>query len=569
MTKYQQFSCVFLLAVLLAASGCSQKFKVTILHMNDSHSHVEELPFTSVIDGKKTKFYAGGFARLSSQIQTIRNNENNVIFLHAGDAVQGTLYFTKFHGEPEFEWLNWMKCDAMVTGNHEFDKGSIILRQFIDRASFPILAGNVDTTADSLLNTKIPPYTILSVDKEQIAVIGMVSTDTPEISNPDDTIIFHDVIESTASIVQMLTAKNIDKIIVLSHIGYDRDIELAQSVSNIDIIVGGHTHSLLGVTDTFIPVVDGEYPTVIEDPSGQPVYIVQAASHAISLGDLDVVFDKHGRITSCHGTPAILLSDKFLQKNDSGQYSVVSAKEKEKIIELINSSPMVEIVPEDPVTAAKLSKFHDGIETLKNQVIANINYDIPHVRVPGYIHPGTGTMMPDGSKIAPLVADALFWKAEQIGLKPDFAIQNAGGVRMDLSGGDVTIGSIYELLPFENTLFILELKGSVINACLESILERVENPDNDGCYPYTSRLRFEIDRDQPEGNRLKNIEIQNSRAEWTALQPDKTYRIATNQYLAGGRDGYRQFKTAYGYRYNTGFIDAELFIEYLKAGKIQ
>jgi len=568
--KKNRFCYLLLLALSLAIlSSCSRELEVTIIHMNDSHSHVEEVPFSAVIEGEKKKMFAGGFARISSKIQSIRQEKENVLFLHAGDAVQGTLYFTKYHGEPEFEWLNWMKCDAMVTGNHEFDKGSALLARFLHRANFPILAGNVDASADPILKSKLASHTIIERKGQQIAIIGVVSPDTSETSNPDETIIFKKVTETVSSIIEKLKEENINKIIVVSHIGYERDIELASSVNDIDIIVGGHTHSFLGGARAFIHVVDGMYPTTINNPADKPVYIVQAGAHALGIGMLDVVFDGNGQVLSCNGSTSILLNDKFLQKNPEGEYAVVSVEENKKILDIINSSSMVEIVPEDPSVISKLLGYRSGIEELKSQVIGHIDHSIPHVRVPGYRHPGTGEEMPEGSELAPVVADAMVWKADQIGLNPDLAIQNAGGVRMDLQSGDVTVGDIYELMPFENTLFILELRGDIIKTCLESLLERILIPDNDGSYPYTSRLRFDIDWKMPTGERMKQIEIQNDEGLWSELQDDKTYRIATSHYLAAGRDGYKLLNSTDGYRYDTGFLDAELFIEYLQAGNIK
>ncbi|MCD4653123.1 5'-nucleotidase C-terminal domain-containing protein, partial [bacterium] len=527
--------------------------------------HIEETTVSTIIDGEKTKMSVGGYARLSTKINSIRQSNDNVIFLHAGDAVQGTLYFTKYHGEPEFEWLNWMKCDAMVTGNHEYDKGSEILAEFIDRANFPILAGNVDVTEDKFLARKLLPYTILDVDGREIAIIGMVAQDTAETSNPDETVIFQDVIATTTSLIQELTENDIDKIILLSHIGYDRDIELAQSVDNIDIIVGGHTHTFLGTPDSFIRHVDGPYPTIVTSPSGETVYIVQAGAHARCLGNMKIVFDKHGDVTSCTGTPSILVGETWLQKDHSGKYSAVTGQKYEDINQLIQSTPQIEVVLENPEISARLQSYHDGLVELKSETIGEIKHDILHVRLPGYHHPSTGKIMIHGSELAPIVADAMFWKAEQVGLKPDFAIHNAGGVRMDLQAGEITVGTVYELLPFENTLFMLELSGTSITDCLESLMERILTSDNDGSFPYTSNLRYTANMNNCKGQRLTKIEIRANDGSWVNLELDQTYRIATNQYLASGRDGYTHFKTTDSYRYDTGFVDADIFMDYLQS----
>lgn len=532
--------------------------------MNDSHSHVEEVTLATVIDGEKTLLPNGGLARLSSKISEIRASDENVIFLHAGDAVQGTLHFTRYRGEPEFDWLNWMQCDAMVTGNHEYDKGDVILAELVNRAQFPLLAGNVDTSAEPLLKGKLPPYTILAVGNCKIGVIGLVSSDTPDTSNPDDALVFKDVTDTAKVLTADLRRQGIDKIIVLSHIGYERDLELGRTVDGIDLIIGGHTHTLLGQVDELISAVEGPYPTIVTGPSGKPVYIAQAWAHTRAIGKMDVVFDRRGNVTTCSGGLIVPVGDRFQQKNADRIYSEVDPETARQIVEAIDRNPQIQIVPDDPEIAERLRPYCDGIADLKRQVIGPVESDLIHIRVPGTRNDVTGDIMEHGSELAPVVADALFWKAEQIGLKPDFAIQNGGGVRMDLNAGDLTVGTVYELMPFENTLFVLELKGSALRECLESLMERILVPDNDGAFPYTSRCRYTADMNRPIGERIREMDIQRADGTWTPVDMDTTYRIATNQYLADGRDGYTLFKTASGYRYDTGFLDAEVFMEYVE-----
>ncbi len=549
---------------LCLLSACTTGLKMTVLHMNDSHSHVEEVSISPVIDGRKTIIPAGGLARFSSKIAAVRSSHENVVFLHAGDAVQGTLHFTRYHGEPEFDWLNWMDCDAMVTGNHEYDKGAKVLAELLDRAEFPVLAGNVDASAEPLLNGKLDPYTILDVGNTKIGIIGLVSSDTPDTSNPEDTIRFNDVTATATSLVAELTGLGIDIIIVLSHIGYERDLELGRTVNGIDLIVGGHTHTMLGVTDELLPGVEGPYPSVVANPSGRPVYVAQAWAHARALGMMDIEFDGCGEVTACSGGITVPVGDTFLQKTPDGIYGPVDPATAAVITAAIDRSPQVEIIPEDTAVAEKLRPYQDGIADLKQQVLGPVETDLLHLRVPGTRHDATGEIMEHGSELAPVVADALFWKADQIGLNPDFAIQNGGGVRMDLNAGDLTVGIVYELMPFENTLFVLELPGSAIRECLESLMERILVPDNDGAFPYASRLRYTADMNRPKGERITQLDVQNADGTWIAIDPAKTYRIATNQYLADGRDGYAAFKTESGYRYDTGFLDAEVFMEYVE-----
>lgn len=538
---------IYLIVVSGIMSGCTAPLMMTVVHINDSHSHLDPVPLSIRIDSEKIRLASGGAARLSTRIQDIRSEVDNVAFLHAGDAVQGTLYFTKYHGEPEIEWLNWMDCDAMVTGNHEYDKGGAVLAEMIDRAAFPVLAANVDVTSDPNLRDRLLPYIILDMDGRDVAVIGLVSPETPITSNPEDTIIFRDCAAAVSPIIDRLTQKGINIIILLTHIGYENDIALAQSVEGVDVIVGGHTHTWLGDTDTIITGTDGPYPTRVTSPSGQPVYIIHAGAHGRSVGRLDMTVDRHGIITRCSGSAPVLVDSTWNRYAEAG-----------------HRSQMMDIVEEDPVIQRRLAPYREGIKTLKNQVIAHVERDIRHVRLPGMRHPSTGETLTLGSELAPLMAKAMFQKADATGLKPDFAVQNAGGVRMDLPAGNVTVGDVYELLPFENTLVVVDLTGADIRACLESLMDRLQDPDNDGCYPYWHRLRFDTETDPSSGHRIRRIDWQTPDKNWQPLDPDRIYRIATNSYLADGRDGYALFKAAARKQYDTGFLDAEIFTEALQ-----
>lgn len=553
-----------MLLVFLFLSACAGGIQMTILHMNDSHSYIESVTTAPDIDGEKVLIPTGGLARLTTKIDTVRQQEENVVFLHAGDAVQGTLYFTKYKGVPEFEWLNRMKCDAMVTGNHEFDKGSEVLANLVDIAAFPILAGNVDASKDPLLNDKFESYTILEIGQEKIGVIGITSPDTPETSNPDKRIEFEDFIPATDRLVKTLCSEGIDKIIVLSHIGYENDIELAQAVDNIDIIIGGHTHTLLGQADNLIPGVDGPYPTIVTGPSNKPVYVVQAWAHARALGQLDVVFDRKGYIVSVDGHAAILAGDTFYRKDDKGMYAVVDEEWHNKIVHAIKKSVMFEIVAEDPDVLDWIVPYRDGIDDLKAQVVGYCTEDILNVRIPGARNAITGEILYQGSELAPLIADSMLWKTRQIGLNADFAIQNAGGVRTGLPAGEITIGMVYELLPFENTVCVLEITGDQLKNLMESLMERIRNRDNDGAFPYTSDLKYTADMSRPKGDRIVSMTLANGNGDWVPVNPDTVYRMTTNSYLAAGRDGYTLLLDCTTYRYDTGFQDAEVFMEYIE-----
>ena len=554
-----------LLSVVIFLSACAGSLQMTILHINDSHSHIENVSVSPVIDGERTLMEAGGVARLSTIIEDTGETETNVLFLHAGDAVQGTLYFTKYDGVPEIQWLNRMNLDAMVTGNHEYDRGSEALAYMVDMAEFPMLAGNVDVSNDPYLAGKLKPYTIVELQGGSVGIIGLVSPDTAETSNPDETVIFYDITESAERLVQRLRSRGINKILVLSHIGYERDIALAEQVDHIDIIIGGHTHTLLGTPDNLVPVVDGPYPTIVTGPSGKPVYVVTAWAHTRGIGRLDVTFDRKGNVTICDGYLTIPVGDTFYQRDSEGMYSAVDTDKRERILQEINKSAMVTIVEEHPEILEWIDPWRLGIEDLKGQVIGYNPEEILNVRIPGTRHGASGEILPYGSELAPLIADSMLWKTSQIGLNVDFAIQNAGGVRMGLTAGEITVGMVYELLPFENTIYVLDITGRQIRELFESLMERIESPDNDGAFPYTAALKYTADMNRPRGQRIVHLMIMDAAGDWIPVDAETTYRMVTNSYVASGRDGYTVLRDCDGYRYDTGFQDAEVFMEYIQA----
>jgi len=143
--------------VILVACGSgeqSQPHTLTIAHINDTHSHLEPSDNeweTFVIDGVNTSVKIGGVTRLKTALDELRSLRGNVLFLHAGDAVQGTLYFNVFQGDADFDFLNYLGVDAMTFGNHEFDKGAAMAGRFVARAAFPILSANIDVSREPSL----------------------------------------------------------------------------------------------------------------------------------------------------------------------------------------------------------------------------------------------------------------------------------------------------------------------------------------------------------------------------------------------------------------------------------
>ena len=560
--------CILFITVF---SGCAVikkdggSFQMTILHVNDTHSHLEGSEASLALNGEKTYTEIAGFSRLTSKVKDVRAETPNVMVLHAGDAVQGTLYFTKYKGRAEVDFNNLIAFDAMTVGNHEFDKGSEVLANFIRAAKFPVLAANCDVSGNQNLNGLIRSYIIKEVGGNEVGIIGLVTPDTRETSNPDTDIVFNDDQSTAEDMIQALEARGINKIILLTHLGYDRDIELAKRIDGIDIIVGGHTHTLLGDFTHLGLNAEGPYPTKVTGPSGQNVCIVQAWKWADVIGNLNVKFNKDGHILDCSGNPIILSGETFKQKDAEGKKVDVGAAKKNDISTYISENAEIDVVEDDPEAVALLAPYRAGVDKEQHQKVASVTDDLWHVRVPGTVHPITGETMANGSYLAPLSAETMLWKVNAVGINAKMAIQNAGGVRTDIEKGDLTVGEVYEVFPFGNTLYVLDLTGKEIKETLEITIARAQDPTRDGAFPYVGGARYTAEMTKPEGERIVSIEIKNKTGQWDPIDQKTIYRVVTISYLAGGGDGYTVLAKAGGYRYDTGFTDAEVFMEYARA----
>jgi 5'-nucleotidase len=277
--------------VALASIGAAQKpLTLTILHSNDLHAHVEP----TAIRGKTF----GGFARIATIVKQTRAKDKNVILLNAGDIFQGTLYFNIYEGLAEAMLLSKMGYQASCIGNHEFDKGVPNLVEYCKRVNFPIVACNIDMTSEPELAKVVKPYTILTVDNQKIGVVGLITETTGNITLGADKLKFLNHLAPTQKAVDELTHQGVNKIIVISHIGYEEDQELASKLHNVDLIVGGHSHTPLGTPS--LPgwgPSGGPYPTYTKDADGKQVVIVQAWEWGKVFGDIKVSFDASGVLT--------------------------------------------------------------------------------------------------------------------------------------------------------------------------------------------------------------------------------------------------------------------------------
>ena len=480
---------------------------VTILHTNDTHAHLESFePWGQPVQG--------GIARRYTAIQQVKAEGGNVILVDAGDAFQGTLFFNQWQGEEEAYFMNALGYQAMAVGNHEFDSGPAALANFIQQANFPVLSANVDTSAEPELADLIKATAILEIGGEQIGLFGLTTEDAAFISSPGDNVVFNDAITSAQAAVAELEGQGINKIIALTHQGYSADLALAAAVDGIDVIVCGHSHTLLGSMED----AAGAYPTVATSPNGGTVLIVSAYEWGKYLGRLDVTFDADGKVESYEGAPIFI----------------------------------DESIAEDEAIAADVATYAAPIEDLKATIVGQATVDLDGTRE---------LVRSQETNMGNLICDAMLWKTAVEGTQ--ICIQNGGGIRASISPGDVTMGQVLEVLPFGNQIATFGLTGADVWAALENGVSEFE--EQAGRFPQVGGLKYTFDPGQEAGSRIVSVEVKNADGSYAPIDLGAVYKLVSNDFMRGGGDGYDMFADNAINAYDSGAVLADAVAEYIGA----
>lgn len=574
------FRGIFASILITLTASIASAGELTILHINDHHSHLEaDSRLTLTLDGQPTRVRSGGLPAIAAKIKQLETNATNLLKLHAGDAISGTAFFARFKGEADAALMNEICFDAFALGNHEFNEGDSGLAHFLDflksgSCTTPVLAANIqpEVGVSALTPTSatdyIEPYIVMQLDGMKIGIIGIdIVAKTKNSSNPDATTIFLDEAKTAQKMADELTASGIDHIILLTHYGYENDLELATQIRGVDVIIGGDSHTLLGDFTELGLSSQGPYPTIVKGIEGHPVCVATAWQYSQILGELKISFNEHGAVTTCQGTPHLMLADSFKRKNSEGERVEVEGGDRDAIIAQIDKDPKLSRIEEDVAAAKTLEYFTSQLEDLSTSRIGSATQTLCLARIPG---DDRSTLCPPestaqhGSDISGLVAHAI----RAIAKTSDIAIQNGGGVRTDIAKGDITLSDVYQLLPFSNTLIEMEITGQEIKTVLEEALDYTLQPDGStGAYPYAAGLRWDVDLTKPMGKRFSNLEFKGQAdSAWQPLEMTKTYRLVTNSYIAAGRDGYSTFKlvSEEGRAINTFLDDAQSFATYVQ-----
>ena len=508
-------------------------FTLTILHTNDIHARYA--PYNN--DGRVCNTEVnclGGSARLKTLIDQYRSAEPDSILVDAGDQFQGTLYYKLFKADIVTLTMNTMGYQAMAIGNHEFDDGPQMLAKLADGVTFPVLGTNLDVSAESTLAGKLYTITEITVSGQRIGLLGLTTPDTSFSSKPGPNVIFNDPTASAQAAVTALQAEGIDKIIALTHLGYNEDIALARAVNGLDVIVGGHSHTFIytpTVPVTFTPPIypkygamnpAGAYPTLEHAPNGDPVLVITEYCWSAFLGKLKVTFDSEGKVASFQGDPIYLANT----------------------------------IVKDPVVTAMMAPYDVKVQEMYATVVGTTTVDLP-VDVGGEQVCRTGECL-----LGDLVTDAILWKINSTSNPEIFqdprsavdpyqiALMNGGGMHAPLTG-TISVGNILDVLPFGNTIATFQITGTHLISSLDSGLSRFGSASGTGRFPQVAGLRYTFDPRSPAGTRLISVEVR-TEAGYVPLDPKQIYRVATNDYVRTGGDSYTIFRDFAIFPYDFG-----------------
>ena len=590
------------LCAALTLAGCAKQadhpkqaqkdFKLVVAHINDTHSHFNPMPFDFMANGQEVYGQFGGYPRLltlANQYKTEARKDNEAfLFLHAGDAWQGSAYFKLNKGQMNADLLSMMGLDAMVVGNHEFDLDNARLNAFIGAVNFPLLAANMDVSSSKNLKAQknLKPYVVFAFDgnkktkvndlnnlpkgKNLVAVFGLTMEDMPDIAPHTGNVAFESQVKTAQATVDMLKAKGINNIIALTHLGNSVERDLAAKVNGIDLIVGGHSHSLLGDFTNIGKKRTGTYAEMIRNPNGQTsTCVVQAGKYAQAMGEVTVTFNGQGVVENCTGHNTLLVGDKFYSSPARDKKNLLDAAATQKVESFIAQQQNIAIVQENNGIRQRIDNgYKPVVDAAYGKIIGRVPQDIMHVR-----RPGDGGSDSHGSDVAPLVAEGQFFWANTLAvtkvtdMNVDFALVGAGGIRTNFDAGQLREGDVsLEMQPFANYMSVLPLKGSVVKQLLQqTITATLPKGAHAGKFPYGGNLRYQFTETTPyKTGKLDFVEVNRgtlSKPNWKPLNDDQIYNVAMTNYNATGNDGwtplYEAQKDSSG-RVDLAFVDGKL-----------
>jgi 5'-nucleotidase len=438
-------------------------------------------------------FEFGGIVNAMGTVVRLKQEASNrTIILDDGDFWQGTFASNRDEGKAIVAAMNIVGYDALTLGNHDFDHGVEVVKARASEAKFPFLAANLIEQATSKPPAWVKPYIIKEVAGIRFGIIGLTNSGTPAISSKASELQVFKFVNEVDALKQILpeVKGKSDLIIVLSHNGLDREEQLAREVPGIDVVISGHSHA-----------VQNQSKLV-----GNAI-VVHAGYKAQFVGRLELKVN-----------PA---TKKIVDYTRAGE-AVAAVSNK--------ATPPQEVVD-------LFGKLLNDARAAINRPIGETLIDLNRV----FTNDGRSTgEYPLGN----IVVDAMLAANQAGDRRADIAIHNNAGIRTDIPKGPITYGKLYEVLPFDNVLTAMDLKGEHIKAVLEvaASCPRVNT--------LVAGMSFVYDCSKPPGNRISKIMIQGK-----PMEPQRVYRVQTIDYLAGGGDGQMAFKEGANLAYGDAAVD--------------
>ncbi|SCX15266.1 bifunctional metallophosphatase/5'-nucleotidase [Corynebacterium jeikeium] len=479
----------------------ADQVSLNIIGVTDFHGHLSQAK------DRKGEIIEPGAAVMACYVNKEREGNPNTSFVSAGDNIGGSPFESSIlKDKPTLDALNAMGLEASAVGNHEFDKGWSDLKDRVgvngDKdAKFPYLGANVK-------GSDMAPSTVIEKGGVKIGYVGTITADTPNLVSPDGIqgLSFSEPVAATnAEAKRLKESGEADVVIGLVHEGMDN----TKFSQDVDAVIAGHTH-------------------VLRKLDGKPV-LVQPANYGMDLADIDIVYDKAAK-------------------------KVVSVTAENR-----TAKDMMDVCGDTPdedvakiVSAAKESAKTEGekvVTTLKNDFYRGANSD-------GESGGNRGTE----SSLNSMIADATLYGVNKLtDLKADLGVMNAGGVRADLSSGDVTYAEAFAVQPFGNSLGVVEITGEQ----LKQALEQQWKPGGERAMlalGLSKNVQYAYDPDAEQGKRITYVSVNGK-----PLVPSKKYRVAGSSFLLNGGDSFDAFKG--GKFQDAGQMDIDVFNRYLKDNK--
>ncbi|MGH7267582.1 MAG: bifunctional metallophosphatase/5'-nucleotidase [Candidatus Rokuibacteriota bacterium] len=424
----------------------------------------------------------GGFAPLMTLLERERAAAPDAITTLGGDLIGSSMMSGITKGTQMIELMNAIRLDIAVVGNHEFDFGTEILKQRVAESKFPWLGTNV-LAPDGKIFSGLVPTLLRKAGDLTIGFFGILTPDTTHLSNTGPDVKFAPVLDTARAAVKQLRDQGADAVVALTHLTIAGDRELARQVKGIDVILGGHDHDPM---------------TVYE--GGTFIFKVGADAHYLGVAQIEIEKTPGPRGPQVPQVPQVKVWPR--------EWRVVSTAG----------------VAPHPGIAAIVKQHEDKLDESLKVAVGTTAVELDSRRA---------TVRLKESAIGNLIADAI-----REATKADAALTNGGGIRGDrtyAAGATLTRKDILTELPFGNLAVLLEISGADLLAALEEGVSLVE--DVAGRFPHVSGIRFGFDPKRPRGRRVLQVTINGK-----PLDPTATYRLATNEYMMAGGDGYASLK---------------------------